>query len=504
MPPARQPDQSAPAHRQPDRRRLRRPEGRPGPPRPGRRPADHAQRGPDPRQRPLAQGGAARAGPPRGLPPAREDHALRPRADPRARGARPRCRRARRVHRQRHGGEGHPGRRPGREGPADAGLRPLLHRPRLPRLGRHGARHPRVRDEVLHEGRHLGPGRQQHAGLLHPGRDQVPRHHPRRQAAPRPGDPAGAVGARHLLGLRHAPHRGHAPHDLEHERPGHPAQLPDDGGLRRPHLPAGRTPTRKTVPGQVPLEAAAGRALPDLGGGADRRRVRPRLPPPRPLRRHRGRRLPRVGPRHPGLPRHPGRDLRGHRPARPDQDRARGAGPGAARSARWCSTATRRTSSPRPSRSPSTPATWCRASRAPTTRCCRAATSPTSTPSSPGSAGRTSPRSRSTGRTRRSTTTPATASTSRRVHDGPAPYTPNSVDDGVPFPSDWAEGGYVNVPRRVEGEVVRGGAGVLRRPLLPAGDVLREPDRRSSSSTWPTRTPSSSASATSRRSRSGR
>ena len=35
----------------------------------------------------------------------------------------------------------------------------------------------------------LRPGRQQHAGVLHPGRDQVPRHHPRGQAAPRPGDP---------------------------------------------------------------------------------------------------------------------------------------------------------------------------------------------------------------------------------------------------------------------------------------------------------------------------
>jgi catalase len=41
------------------------------------------------------------------------------------------------------------------------------------------------------------------------------------------------------------------------------------------------------------------------------------------------------------------------------------------------------------------------------------------------------------------------------VHTGQAPFTPNSVDDGVPFPSDWSEGGYVNVPRLVEGEVGR-------------------------------------------------
>jgi hypothetical protein len=44
-----------------------------------------------------------------------------------------------------------------------------------------------------------------------------------------------------------------------------------------------------------------------------------------------------------------------------------------ASSARWCSTATPITSSPRPSRWPSTRATWCRASTSPTTRCCRAA-----------------------------------------------------------------------------------------------------------------------------------
>jgi catalase len=41
------------------------------------------------------------------------------------------------------------------------------------------------------------------------------------------------------------------------------------------------------------------------------------------------------------------------------------------------------------------------------------------------------------------------------VHTGQAPYTPNSVDDGVPFPATWADGAYVNVPRHVEGDVVR-------------------------------------------------
>ena len=74
---------------------------------------------------------------------------------------------------------------------------------------------------------------------------QVPRHHPRGQAAPRPGDPAGAVGARHVLGLRLPAHRGHAHMHLEHVRPGHPALVPDDGGLRRPHLPAGQRAGRR-------------------------------------------------------------------------------------------------------------------------------------------------------------------------------------------------------------------------------------------------------------------
>ena len=69
------------------------------------------------------------------------------------------------------------------------------------------------------------------------------------------------------------------------------------------------------------------------------------------------------------------------------------------------------TSSPRPSRWPSTSATSCPASTSPTTRCSRPGCSPTSTPSSPGWAGRTSTRSPSTGRTRRSTTCCATAST---------------------------------------------------------------------------------------------
>ena len=58
-------------------------------------------------------------------------------------------------------------------------------------------------------------------------------------------------------------------------------------------------------------------------------RRRPRLPPPRPGRRDRGRRVPELGVRRAGDARHRGRDVRGDRPARPDQVRAGGTRPGA-------------------------------------------------------------------------------------------------------------------------------------------------------------------------------
>ena len=175
-----------------------------------------------------------------GPPPAGENHPLRPRAHPGARGARPRRRRARRLPVLRVGVEHHPRRVPGQRR-RDARLRPLLHRPGLPRFGGHRPGHPRLRHEVLHRRGHVRPGRQQHPGLLHPGRHQVPGHHPRRKAASGPRNPAGPERPRHLLGLRFAAHRGPGPHHVEHVRPGTPALLPHDGRLRRPHLPARST-----------------------------------------------------------------------------------------------------------------------------------------------------------------------------------------------------------------------------------------------------------------------
>ena len=204
---------------------------------------------------------------------------------------------------------------------ADAGLRPLLHRRGLARLDRHAARRARLCRQVLYRGRHLGPGRQQHAGLLHPGRHQVSRPDPRGEARAEQRDSAGAVGSRHLLGLRLADPRERPHADVGDERPRDPAQLRDDGRLRRPHLPAGQRQGQGALR-QVPLEAAEGRPLAGLGRGAEDRRQGPRLSPPRPVRGDRARRLPRVGAR-PADRRGEGRAQVRLRPARPDQDHSR-------------------------------------------------------------------------------------------------------------------------------------------------------------------------------------
>ena len=146
----------------------------------------------------------------------------------------------------------------------DPGVRAVLDRRRLPGVDGHRPGRAGLRGEVLHRRGQLGSGRQQHPRLLHPGRHQVPRLHPRREARARPRDPAGPDGPRHVLGLRVAAAREHPHADVGHVRPGHPPLLPDDGGLRRPHLPA-RERGRGDVAGEVPLEAGGRHPLASSG-----------------------------------------------------------------------------------------------------------------------------------------------------------------------------------------------------------------------------------------------
>ena len=136
----------------------------------------------------------------------------------------------------------HPRRPLPARGREDPGLRPLLDRRRQQGLGRPRARRARLRGQALHQGRQLGPRRQQHPGVLHPGRDQVPRPDPRRQAGAGPRLPAGADRARQLLGLHLADARKHAHDHVDHVGSGDPALVPLHGRLRRPHLPASSTP----------------------------------------------------------------------------------------------------------------------------------------------------------------------------------------------------------------------------------------------------------------------
>ena len=125
-----------------------------------------------------------------------------------------------------------------------------------------------------------------------------------------------------------------------------------------------------------------------------------------------------------------------------------------ARSAAWCSIAIPTTSSPRPSRSRSAPRTSCRASTSPTIRCWRAASIPTSTRRSRASAGLTSTRFRSTRRSRRCTTTSATACIARRIHRGRVAYEPNSLGGGCPFQAGAQ--GFTSFPQPIEEDKVRG------------------------------------------------
>ena len=183
-----------------------------------------------------------RPGAARGLPLPREDLPLRPRAHPRARRARPRLRRPRLLRAVRVAAALSPRRPVPAARRAHPGVRAVLDGGRQQGLVRPGPRRPRLRRQVLHAGGQLGSRRQQHPGVLHPGRHQVPRPRALGEAGARPRLPAGAVGARQLLGLHLADARSDAHGDVDDVRPGDPPLVPVHGGLRRPQLPLRSTP----------------------------------------------------------------------------------------------------------------------------------------------------------------------------------------------------------------------------------------------------------------------
>ena len=256
----------------------------------------------------------------------------------------------------------------------------------------------------------------------------------------------------------------------------HPAQLPDDGGLRRPHLPA-RQRRRQVALREVPLEAAARRALARVGRGAEDRRQGPRLPPPRPVGRDRERRTSRSGSSGVQVVEEKDElDVR-LRPARPDQARPRGARAGAARRQADARTATPTTSSPRPSRSPSTRATSCRASTSPTTRCCRAGCSRTSTRSSPGSGGpnfHEIPINRPLAPVHNNQRDGHMRQT---INAGQVSYHPNSLGGSLPAQADTRCRRLRHLPRRGRGREGPSARRKLLRPLQPGADVLQQPVR---------------------------
>ncbi len=299
--------------------------------RPGRRPqgAHQPPGAPRLRQPEPAHGRRPRPRHAGELPVPGEDQPLRPRAHPRACGARPRGHGVRlfrgvrhlgrRTHRPLHPGQAVPG-----AGQAHRPRRPLLHRHRRAGLRRDRPRPARLRGEVLHRGRQLGPRRQQPRRLLHPRRDQVPRRHPRAQAGP--GHLPAAAPAHLRLHVADARVHAHAGQPVQPAR--HPGGLPSPAGLRRQHLQVGQRGGRDQAR-QVPLDAQAGRPQHDRGGRRQRPGPRPRPRHQGPLRRRDPRRLPGVGTARPddGRPRPPGAGLR---PARRHQDLARAGVPGEA------------------------------------------------------------------------------------------------------------------------------------------------------------------------------
>ena len=157
---------------------------------------------------------------------------LRPRSHPRAPHACQGFRRAWHVYRHARHHALHAGENLWRRGQANAHVRALFHGGRRTGRGGRGARYPRLCPEVLHGRRQLGPGRQQHARVLHARPAEIPRFEPRHQARPAHGP----AQRQQQLGLLDLAARSAAPGDGGDERPGLAAQLPPHARLRQPYL----------------------------------------------------------------------------------------------------------------------------------------------------------------------------------------------------------------------------------------------------------------------------
>ena len=279
----------------------------------GRQTHPHDQRRqPRRRQSELDHGRPARSGPPAGLSVDREADAPEPRAHSRAAGPRQGLGRARhadhhRGHLQIHQGEGAAARQ------EDADDRPLLDGRRRARRRRRRARRARLRPQVLHRGRQLGPRRQQHAGLLRPRRLQVPRLHPHPEAPPAHPSALADGDVGFLVAQPGKPAPDHDP--LFGSRPAD--RRPPHQRLRLAHLLADQCAERAVL-GEIPLQDHAGPPALDQRRGRRHRRPDARVDAGGPVRRDRGRQFPEVedaGPDHAG-------DRRRQavvQPVRPDQ-----------------------------------------------------------------------------------------------------------------------------------------------------------------------------------------
>ncbi len=162
-----------------------------------------------------------------------------------------------------------PARRFRRSRQADAGLRAFLDGAGRTRLDRHGERCAGFRREVLHGRGQLGSRREQHPGLLHPGRHEIPGFGACRQTRAALRDATGRVCARHVLGLCLTDAGDHAHVDVGDVRSRDSTQLPHHAGVRRAHLPPGQQHGEIALR-QVSLDTARRHALTGVGrGGQD-------------------------------------------------------------------------------------------------------------------------------------------------------------------------------------------------------------------------------------------